>query len=658
MAETEIKSINGRTLCDNTARETIPKKVSQLTNDAGYLTSIPSEYVTESELTAKKYLTSVPSEYITETELNAKGYLTQHQDLSSYAKKTEVPTKVSQLTNDSGYLTAVPSEYVTETELTAKKYLTSVPSEYVTDSELTAKGYATQASVTQLSEEIANLGGVTDYVVTEAETVADLILEKMNANCLVGAFVTDIHLERNQTATETAIKHAGMGINEIRKLTPLDFVANLGDNCESEDSHKFIYKSLYNAILGTDSFWLRGNHDGSAYNFSDDTGYEYLVTDDEVYKFIGAKNKGHVINADDRKGMYGYKDYEDLRLRIIYLNTSEVFENSISSSTANVIMSATQINWLQNTALDFTGKTDIDKWKVLVLSHTPLDWNTSTQQAVTVLDNYASSGSGAKIIGNIHGHVHNCNVGTIGTSKIARIAIPQVCADRYNEYSSSGSSYAKWGEFAEDGTTPIYYYKGTGNATDTMFCVVVIDCENEKFYAITFGATTASTSDGSYTKNVRIREVSFDGTGTEEPDEPVEPDVPTPAYTNQIPLSVTSSGAEYVGHNGEDGYSAGYRVNSSGNEVQQSGMCCTGYIPVEDNTVRLKNITVSGTSTSYFVFYYQDKTYHQVKPLTDVLKDVGGGVYEGTLTYKGWIRISCGVIDDTTILTLDEEITD
>lgn len=55
-----------------------------------------------------KVLTSVPSEYITDAELNAKGYLTQHQDLSAYAKKEDipsVPTKTSQLTNDSGYLT-------------------------------------------------------------------------------------------------------------------------------------------------------------------------------------------------------------------------------------------------------------------------------------------------------------------------------------------------------------------------------------------------------------------------------------------------------------------------------------------------------------------------------------------------------------------------
>ncbi len=523
-----------------------------------------------------------------------------------------------------------------------------------------ALGYtpAKQESVDDLSEKIVDLGGVTDYIKTEAERVADLILQKTNANCLIGAFLTDIHRERNQPETETAIIHAGMGISEIRKITPLDFVANLGDNGESEEAHKFIYGTLYNAVLGTDSFWLRGNHEGSAYNYSNGEGYEYLVTDDEVYKFVGVKNKGHVVNVDDKKGMYGYKDYEDLRLRIIYLNTSEIFENSISSETPNVIMTTTQINWLQNTALDFSGKTDIDKWKVLILSHAPLDWNTSTQQAVTVLDNYVSSGNGAKIIGNIHGHLHNCNVGTIGTNKIARFAIPQVCADRYNEYSSYGSSYAKWGEFAEDGTTPIYYYKGKGNATDTMFCVVVTDCENEKFYAITFGATTATTEDGSYTKGVRVREISFDGSEVEEPDTPSEPDEPTVNYTNQIKESVDVDGSAYVGHNGEDGYSAGYRVNSGGVEEAVSGMCVTGYIYyTPSQIIRLKNATVNGAKSPYIAQYNQDKTFRQVIALDTTLIDDGTGVLTGSISnFQGWLRFTCGVIDDTSILTLDEEI--
>ena len=48
----------------------IPTKTSDLTNDSNFLTAIPAEYITE-------------------TELNAKGYLTAHQDISGKADKSE-----------------------------------------------------------------------------------------------------------------------------------------------------------------------------------------------------------------------------------------------------------------------------------------------------------------------------------------------------------------------------------------------------------------------------------------------------------------------------------------------------------------------------------------------------------------------------------------
>ena len=43
---------------DLAEKNALPKKISDLINDSGFLTSIPSEYVTESELNAKKYLTN------------------------------------------------------------------------------------------------------------------------------------------------------------------------------------------------------------------------------------------------------------------------------------------------------------------------------------------------------------------------------------------------------------------------------------------------------------------------------------------------------------------------------------------------------------------------------------------------------------------------
>ena len=53
---------------------------------------------------------------------NDKGYLTQHQDLSAYAKTSAIPTKVSQLTNDSNYVskTNADSTYAKATDLTSE----------------------------------------------------------------------------------------------------------------------------------------------------------------------------------------------------------------------------------------------------------------------------------------------------------------------------------------------------------------------------------------------------------------------------------------------------------------------------------------------------------------------------------------------------------
>lgn len=50
---------------------------------------------------------------------------TREIDLTAYAKKTDLPTKTSQLANDSGFLTGIPAEYVTDAELTQKGYETT-----------------------------------------------------------------------------------------------------------------------------------------------------------------------------------------------------------------------------------------------------------------------------------------------------------------------------------------------------------------------------------------------------------------------------------------------------------------------------------------------------------------------------------------------------
>lgn len=161
-----------------------------------------------------------------------------------------------------------------------------------------------------------------------------------------------------------------------------------------------------------------------------------------------------------------------------------------------------------------------------------------------------------------------------------------------------------------------------------------------------------------------------------------------PSYTNVLPLAVNADGTPYVGNNGEDGYKTNYRLNSSKAEVAESGMCCTGFIPIITptewyGTLRFKNITVNGTKGGYIYAFGSDRSSGQGSSSTFSTAlnnnyDANTGVYslvignennkpEGvTLDDSGfalinsasYLRISIGDINENTIITWNEEITE
>ena len=68
--------------------------------------------------------------------------------LNNKADISDIPTKTSDLTNDSGFITlSALTPYATQNWVSQQGYLTEIPVEYVTDSKLTAKGYQTAADV-------------------------------------------------------------------------------------------------------------------------------------------------------------------------------------------------------------------------------------------------------------------------------------------------------------------------------------------------------------------------------------------------------------------------------------------------------------------------------------------------------------------------------
>lgn len=71
------------------------------------------------------YQTTEPSDIIWKLSTAPKTILYVDGSFQATGGIVGMPTKVSQLTNDSGYLTSIPSEYVTESELNAKNYATT-----------------------------------------------------------------------------------------------------------------------------------------------------------------------------------------------------------------------------------------------------------------------------------------------------------------------------------------------------------------------------------------------------------------------------------------------------------------------------------------------------------------------------------------------------
>lgn len=136
------------------------------------------------------------------------------------------------------------------------------------------------------------------------------------------------------------------------------------------------------------------------------------------------------------------------------------------------------------------------------------------------------------------------------------------------------------------------------------------------------------------------------------------------AYTNLLPLAIAADGTPY---NGGLGYKTGYRINSSRNEVAASGCCCTGFIPVTVNdTVRIQNIKKSAAGSGYVLFYEADMaTGASLAYESSLYGTEVDGVYtfqpgeiaiSAIPTTVRYMRISTGTIDDTTVITVNEEI--
>lgn len=162
------------------------QKVSEMISSQGFLTAVPDEYVTETELLSRGFLTGIPEEYITETELLAMNFLTT-EALVSY-----------------GFLTAIPEEYITEGELDVRGYLVAA--------DLT--GYATEQFVNEAIIKMASGGSIDLSAYATIEYVTQAIAGLNSGNIDLSGYATEEYVDAavadkvTQPQVDTAINSA------------------------------------------------------------------------------------------------------------------------------------------------------------------------------------------------------------------------------------------------------------------------------------------------------------------------------------------------------------------------------------------------------------------------------------------------------------------
>ncbi len=247
----------------------------------------------------------------------------------------------------------------------------------------------------------------------------------------------------------------------------IDMTLGLGDynpykQLERTELKKEINKMLTIAGKGENNVYAVGNHEFMAsfdwintrYDFADNQpkiSNDYVFTKREMFEMTTRHLANRaVFNENDPYGCYYYLDYEPQKIRVIVLNSSDIYESDGTLQHLYVemmTMQQEQISWYANKALDFTEKDNPSEWSVMVCLHhyymsnaihnilaaakngVSIDrsWTSNRRRiydeatkkyltdtiqgeegAITITINKDFSQQGAiNVIGIIHGHSHN-----------------------------------------------------------------------------------------------------------------------------------------------------------------------------------------------------------------------------------------------------------
>lgn len=424
-----------------------------------------------------------------------------------------------------------------------------------------------------------------DYVIEEAEsTISKLFSHGTLGRTIRFIAISDTHEDSKRSYNSQITisnKHAGQAIKYIADRIGLDFVAHLGDasSCGAwATTYEFdvlcndvkqISKFVFSGVRGIKNVFIPGNHDMISMDGSS-------LLNSGAYTLFGNLCSGN----KDRLGGYGYFDIDDANVRVVYLNTSDS-----PSSAAYLALTQAQKNWLCETLIDVNTKDNADEWKIILLSHAPLDFGGADISSDILIpyvnggsyNDYAFTANSAKIISNIHGHVHCYSYGYIG-DVIRRFTIPNACFIGANHYASR-TEYADW----VDATT---YNKTANSGKDTAFSLVTIDLDSGMCYVDNYGAGIDREFSTEYSEPARV---------------PV----------NEVWTSITDVGGDIFNKDSTPGYQLEKRLNSSGQLRDAAGCVVSGYAPYTggDIEVILPTALTANSNTYIHVFFNAEGVY-------------------------------------------------
>ncbi|MDD1406903.1 metallophosphoesterase [Limosilactobacillus reuteri] len=213
--------------------------------------------------------------------------------------------------------------------------------------------------------------------------------------------ITDNHYQPDNDYAYRSIDHYDW-FGEATKAAKVDAVIVDGDNTNGANyDNKYaarfkeeLYRSTANIVdllegacsNQSDIFWLKGNHDSGAWSAnalgSQKPNPNNSLTENELLQLYHC-NTSRYGEVRDNTSFYFYKDYPDVKIRLIGLNSLDDDDqldadgNYAKKDINYHSFRQPQLNWLANTAL----KVPSD-YQVILFFHTPLDGAFSTKNGM------------------------------------------------------------------------------------------------------------------------------------------------------------------------------------------------------------------------------------------------------------------------------------